>query len=110
MVKVRMVAPARAFLRKEASYLRQYSPQAADAFLHRMGEAREHLQRFPLMGFEKSGLPVPGVRSLVVGTYVLDYEIAGNDLLILAIRPGQVPEPSLEADDDFDYEANPADD
>jgi hypothetical protein len=62
------------------------------------------------MGFEKSGLPVPGVRSLVVGTYVLDYEIAGNDLLILAIRPGQVPEPSLEADDDFDYEANPADD
>jgi plasmid stabilization system protein ParE len=106
MVKVRMAGPARAYLRKEASYLRQYSPQAADAFLRRMREAREHLTRFPLMGFEKSGLPVPGVRSLVVGTYNIDYEITGDDLLIVSIRPGQVPEPSVEVDDNFDYEGD----
>ncbi len=104
MARVRLAGPARSFLRKEANYLRQYSPQAAEAFLQRMREAREHLHRFPLMGFEKSGLPVPGVRSLIVGAYILDYEIAGSDLLILAIRAGQVPEPSLEVDDDFDYE------
>jgi plasmid stabilization system protein ParE len=99
-----MAGPAKAYLRKEAAYLRQYSPQAAEAFLQRLREAREHLKRFPLMGFEKSGLPIPGVRSLVIGAYNLDYEIAGDDLLILAIRPGQVPEPSREIEDDFDYE------
>ncbi len=108
MAKVRMAGPAKAYLRKEAAYLRQYSPQAAEAFLQRLREAREHLRRFPLMGFEKSGLPIPGVRSLVVGAYVIDYEITGDDLLILAIRPGQVPEPSLETEDDFDYEDDAA--
>jgi plasmid stabilization system protein ParE len=104
MIKVRLAGPARAYLRKEASYLRQYSPPAAEAFLRRMHEAREHLQRFPLMGFEKSGLPVPGIRTLIVGTYCLDYEMAGDQLLILSIRPGHVPEPAPDAEDDFDYE------
>jgi plasmid stabilization system protein ParE len=108
MIKVRMAGPARAYLRKEASYLRQYSPQAADAFLQRIREARENLKRFPQMGFEKSGLPVPGVRSLIVGAYNLDYEIEGDALIILSIRPGQVPEPSSAVDEDFDYEVDSA--
>jgi len=72
MVKVRMAGPAKAYLRKEANYLRQYSPRAADAFLQRMREARDNLRRFPLMGFQKGGLPIPGMRSLVVDTYILD--------------------------------------
>jgi addiction module RelE/StbE family toxin len=104
MVKVRMAGPAKAYLRKEAHYLRQRSPRAADAFLQRMREARDNLRRFPLMGFRKGGLPVPGTRSLVVDTYILDYEVTGDELLITAIRPGQVPESLLEVEDDFDYE------
>ena len=60
------------------------------------------------MGFEKSGVPVPGVRTLVVGTYNVDYEITGDDLVILSIRPDQVPEPSSKIDDDFEYEDDAA--
>lgn len=56
------------------------------------------------MGFQKGGLPIPGARSLVVDTYILDYEITGDALLIMAIRPGQVPESLLEVEDDFDCE------
>ena len=104
MVRVRMAGPAKAYLRKEAHYLRQRSPRTADAFLLRMREARDNLRRFPLMGFQKGGLPIPGMRSLVVDTYILDYEIAGDELLIMAIRPGQVPESLLEVEDDFNYE------
>ena len=99
-----MAGPAKAYLRKEANYLRQYSPRAADAFLQRIREARDNLRRFPLMGFQKGGLPIPGMRSLVVDTYILDYEVHGDELLIAAIRPGQIPETMLEAEDDFDYE------
>jgi hypothetical protein len=73
-----------------------------------MREARDNLRRFPLMGFQKGGLPVPGMRSLVVDTYILDYEVNGDELLIAAIRPGQVPETLLEAEDDFDYEQDDA--
>jgi len=40
MVRVQMAGPAKAYVRKEASYLRQHSTQAADAFLQRMREAR----------------------------------------------------------------------
>lgn len=105
MVKVRMAGPARAYLRKEAAYLRQNNPRAADAFLLRLREARDNLRRFPLMGFQKGGLPIPGLRSLVVDSYVLDYEIAGDELLITAIRPSQIPESLFEIEDDFDYEA-----
>ena len=55
------------------------------------------------MGFEKAGLPVPGIRSLVVDTYIIDYEISNDTIFIVAIRPGQVPE-QLLTEGDFDYE------
>ena len=44
------------------------------------------------------------MRSLAVDTYILDYEVNGDELLIVATRPGQGPETLLEAEDDFDYE------
>lgn len=104
MAKVRLSGPARVYLKKEAHYLRQKSRPAAEAFLSRLVEARKNLGRFPQMGFEKEGLPVRGMRSLVVGDYILDYEIRGEDVFITAIRPGQKPENAIEVTDDFDYE------
>jgi len=104
MVKVLLSSSARAYLRKEAQYLRQRSRPAAEAFLARMREARINLQRFPQMGFQKAGLPIPGMRSLIVDAYIIDYEVSADTVLILAVRPSQIPEASLTVDDDFDYE------
>ncbi len=104
MAKVRLSGPARVYLRNEAHYLRQRSRPAAEAFLSRLVEARKNLGLFPQMGFEKEGLPVRETRSLVVGDYILDYEIRGEDVYITAIRPGQKPEFAIEVTDDFDYE------
>ena len=104
MARVRLSGPARDYLRNEARYLRQRSHPAAEAFLTRLVEARKNLARFPQMGFEKDGLPIRGMRSLVVGDYILDYEIHGEDVFITAVRPGLKPETTIEVGDDFDYE------
>lgn len=104
MAKVRLSGLARGYLRKEAHYLRQRSQPAAEAFLARMKEARRSLGKFPQIGFEQEGLPVSGNRSLVVGDYVLDYDLHGEDVYITAIRPGQKPEVTVEVNEDFDYE------
>lgn len=60
------------------------------------------------MGFEKEGLPVSGSRSLVVGNYVLDYDLHGEGVYVTAIRPGQKPEIALEVTENFDYEEDGA--
>lgn len=109
MAKVRLSGPARDYLRNEARYLRQRSGPAAEAFLSRLMEARKNLGRFPQMGFEKEGLPIRGTRALVVGDYILDYEINGEDVTITAIRPGQKPDVAIEVSEDFDYESDDPD-
>jgi len=49
-----------------------------NAFLDRMTEARRNLARFPELGLESERLPVPGSRRLVIGDYLLDYEVIGG--------------------------------
>jgi plasmid stabilization system protein ParE len=110
MAKVRLSGPVREYLIREAHYLRQRSQPAAEAFLARMRETRRNLARFTQMGFEKEGLPIAGSRSLVVGDYVVDYDLYGEDVYITAIRPGRKPEITVEVTENVDYEedgANP---
>jgi plasmid stabilization system protein ParE len=78
-----MSANARAYLRDEAKYLRQRSPE---------------------LGFATDGLPIPGMRRLIVGNYLLDYEISGEVVLVVAIRHGRQTPSELTLDDDFDFE------
>lgn len=103
MGRVRLAASARAFLLSEAAYLEARNPDAAERFLARLREAQRHLARFAELGFEPDAPPVPGVRRLIVGQYVIDYEIA-DGVVILAIRHGRQHDPSIPLDDDFDYE------
>ena len=84
-MKVRMSDDVRAYLRDEAKYLRQRSPAAARALTAAMRKARQNLANFSELGFAKEGLPVPGMRRLIVGNYLLDYEISGDAVLVLAI-------------------------
>ena len=99
MPKVRMSAKARAYLRKEAKYLRDRNQAAAAAFSARMKHARELLSDFPELGTGKMGLPHSDMRCLVAGDYLMDYQIRGDEVLILAIRHGRQLEVSFELDD-----------
>ncbi len=48
---------------------------------------------------------MPGARRLIVGDYVLDYELSNDVITVLAIRHGRQQPPDIEPDEDLDYEA-----
>jgi len=104
-MKVRLSGSARAYLRTEAAYLRDHSPKAAAAFLARMREAQRNLTRFPDLGRGIERLPVKGSRGVVVGDYLLDYDIDGENIIIVSILHGQQSEIRPDMDDDTDYES-----
>lgn len=104
-MRVRLSEEARAFLRTEGEYLRHRSPAAARRLIDRMRQAKTFLGDFPMMGPESDEGPVPGTRQLVVGDYVLTYEISDDLIEILAIRHGRMRAPPPEFDADFDFEA-----
>jgi len=106
-MKVKVSAQARAYLRTEAAYLKRHSNQAALNFRNRIAEARQHLATFPELGRDIERLPVEGARRLVMGNYVLDYDIAGDEITILSIRHGQQIEMDPDLDADFDFEDPP---
>jgi plasmid stabilization system protein ParE len=105
MNKVRLSGNARLFIQREAKYLRARNQAAAEAFLNRLREARRSLAQFPKMGREKDSLPIPGLMRLVVGDYVMDYDLNGEVVEIVSIRHGRQHDPDLAKDEDFDYEA-----
>jgi len=106
-VKRVLLAPAaRAFLLSEASYLRQHSPRAAERFLERLREARRSLDRFDQLGFSHDALPIPGIRRLIVGDYILDY-FPGETIMIVAIRHARQRDPDLDDDRNEDFEVPP---
>lgn len=71
-----------------------------------MQDARKNLAKFPDMGLGIERLPVPGSRRLIVGDYLLDYDVVDNEIIIVSVRHGQQQPLLPEIDDDFDYEAN----
>jgi plasmid stabilization system protein ParE len=68
-----------------------------------MRHARELLADFPELGTGKKGLPHSDMRCLVVGDYLMDYRIRGDEIRILAVRHGRQLEVSIELDD-VDYD------
>lgn len=91
----------------EAKYLRDHSPVAAARFLARMREARRSLARFEQLGFEHDALPLPGIRRLIVGDYILDY-FPDNPVMIVAVRHSRQAETVVEADEILDFESPPS--
>lgn len=69
-----------------------------------MTEARRNLARFPELGLESERLPVPGSRRLVIGDYLLDYEVMEGEVVILSVRHHRQQPIAPEIEDDFDYE------
>jgi plasmid stabilization system protein ParE len=105
-MKVRLSENARIYLRQEAAYLRKRNPAAAVKYVTRLREARTNLARFPELGSFSDELPLPGIRRIVVGDYLVDYEVKQGEVWIVAVRHGQQLLPGTPVDDDFDYEAH----
>ncbi|ORE98546.1 type II toxin-antitoxin system RelE/ParE family toxin [Aurantimonas sp. 22II-16-19i] len=102
---MRLSDEARDFLRNEARYLKPRSPSAARRLVETVGEARRRLSSFPLMGAGDAHALVPGSRRLVIGDYVMTYEIIKDVIAITSIRHGRMAPNMPEIDDDFDFEA-----
>ena len=94
-------------MRTEAAYLKRHSNQAAQNFRNRIAEARQHLAASPELGRDIERMPVEGARRLVIGNYVLDYDVADDEITILSIRHGRQIEVDPDFDDDFDFEDPP---
>lgn len=92
-------------MRRETAYLRDRNAQAAQRFSATVRLALQRLAAYERLGSGADELPVPGLRRLVVGDYVLFYEIAGEEVLVLAARHGRQA-PFDAFDEDFDYETD----
>jgi len=103
-MKVRVSDDARAYLLRETAYLRKLSPAAAKNLSRQMKIARRDLGAFKNLGFESDELPVPGMRRLIVGDYLLDYEVGKDEIHIVAIRHGRQLPPDVRLEEDYDYE------
>jgi len=103
-VKVTLSPKAAEYVKREAHYLKSGSPGAARQFSDDLKRLRQGLRRFPEMGKFNEELPIPGILRFVMGTYLVDYEILEDEILIFAIRHGRERPPRVELDDDFDFE------
>jgi plasmid stabilization system protein ParE len=101
---IRLSATARRYVRQETAYLRQHSTAAARNFRQQLQSLQHRLADFPNIGSQSAGLPITGLRRLVMGNYVVDYQIRGDVIDILTIRHGRQKEQPLPLDDDVDYE------
>lgn len=102
MTKVYLSGHARDYLKRETAYLRKYSPAAAKAFVARMAEART--RKIPRYRRRHSEPACPGTRRLVVGDYILDYELGDDAVIVLSIRHGRQEPAVIEIEPDCDYE------
>ena len=70
------------------SYLSDRNPNAADALAQRIDTKFDELNRFPFIGRERSSLG-PGVRSTVVGTFVIFYTVGTDAITVVRVIDGR---------------------
>jgi plasmid stabilization system protein ParE len=104
-MKVRLSSNARSYLRKETEYLRLRSPTAAKSFVAQIKKARQNIGAFNGLGAASQELPLANLRRLIVGDYLIDYEIGANQISIVAIRHGRQLPPTFDIESNFDFEA-----
>jgi plasmid stabilization system protein ParE len=104
MTRVVISARVQGFLRHERSYLQRHSTTGWKKLSDRLRRVQKLLAEFPHIGAEKP-LPVSGLRRLLMGDYVLDYEIRDAEVHVLSMRHGRQNDPDLEIEPDIDYEA-----
>lgn len=103
-MKVRLSPDARSYVKAEASYLREHSPNAARRFGDNLRALQRHLGDFPKIGNPADEFPVRGIFRLVMGDYLINYRIGLGVIEILTIRHGRQMPPDIEIEDDRDFE------
>ena len=88
-VIVRWTLRASADLRRLHDFLEAKNPQAAKAVAETLANAPSKLRQFPRRGPRVEGFEGREVRRLVVGSYEIRYEIAGEVIRILQIWHGK---------------------
>ena len=101
----RLSNEARDFLHNEARHLQTHSSAAARRLLESIREAKRKLSDFPFMGSIDEDYLVPPSRRLVVGEYVLTYDVAGDTESITSIWHGRMGAHVRDIDEDVDFEA-----
>lgn len=99
MPKVVLSTKARAYLNDEAKYLKERNTSAAESFIASVKQARVNLASFPNIGSSKASLRSGALRSLVVGDYILDYQVRKDEILVVSIRHGRQRDVQIDLDD-----------
>lgn len=107
MKSVRLSSSASAYIKSEAAYLRARSLPAARRFLDHLKLLKRNLTEFPHLGHVNEQALVLGVLRFAMGEYLIDYEIVGDTIYLLAIRHSaqRPPDLAVESDDFEDYES-----
>ncbi|HVW54167.1 MAG TPA: type II toxin-antitoxin system RelE/ParE family toxin [Rhizobiaceae bacterium] len=106
-MRVVISARVKTFLQAEKSYLSRHSTSAWKMLAVRLRQTRKLLAECPLAGSAKA-LPMKGLRRIVMGDYVLDYEVRNGEIHILSMRHGRQNDPDLEYEPDFGDETGHA--
>jgi plasmid stabilization system protein ParE len=103
--RITLSADARAYVNAEASYLKVRSPPAAARFRAALNGLKRNLADFPGLGHPNSETLAEGVFRFVMDEYLVDYELVGAVVNIIAIRHGRQRPPNQPLESDDDYEA-----
>ena len=77
------------------AYLAQRNPNVAEAIAHRIDRKLDQLLRFPFIARERSSL-ASGLRSVVVGNYLVSYVVRGDLITIVRVIDGR-----MDIDEEF---------
>jgi len=73
-------------------------------FLDAIKQLTRNLSSFPTLGHLSEEVLDSNARRIVVGDYLIDYELVENEALVLAIRHGRQMPPNQPTDPDDDFE------
>ena len=105
MKRITLSAAARAYVNAEAGYLKARSATAAARFRAALNGLKRNLADFPSLGHPNTEMTISGVYRFVMDDYLVDYEVVGEVVNIIAIRHGRQRPPNQPPDSDDDYEA-----
>jgi toxin ParE1/3/4 len=94
-MKIVISAKARRELLQVYSYVAERSPQAADSLVAEFDRRFQNLSAFPFIGRERPQLS-PGIRSVVVETYVVFYTVQSDRIVIYRVIDGR-----MDIDEEF---------
>ena len=105
MKRIKLSDAAEAYVKAEAAYLGARSRSAAAKFRALLNGLKRNLADFPALGHANPETTVEGIFRSVMGEYLVDYEVAGEVVIVITIRHGRQRPPEQPLDPDDDYES-----